>query len=227
MQRIVEGVKRFQREVFPEKSALFQNLASGQKPQALFITCGDSRVLPSLITQTDPGELFILRNAGNIVPPFGSMLGGMSASIEYAVVALDVRHIIICGHSDCGAMKGILHPEWLVDMPTVSEWLHQAEAARRVVVENYPQLTEKEKLHVLTRENVLAQLGNLKTHPSVAARIARGSLNIYGWVYTIATGHIEAYDDEHGEFVQLDVDRIANATPRPRQMTVAGAGGRQ
>src|SRR3954454_22507395 len=116
MQRLIEGVSKFQREVFPSKRELFEQLSSSQKPDALFITCSDSRVVPELFTQAGPGDLFLCRNAGNMVPPYGEMAGGVSATIEYAVLALGVRHIVVCGHTDCGAMKGVLHPELVKDM---------------------------------------------------------------------------------------------------------------
>jgi carbonic anhydrase len=111
MKALVDGVKKFQQTAFPAHQDLFSELASGQSPEWLFVTCADSRIDPCLITQTKPGELFLCRNAGNIVPPFGEAMGGVSATIEYAVMALGVRHIIVCGHSDCGAMKGVLHPD--------------------------------------------------------------------------------------------------------------------
>jgi len=217
MRRIVEGLHRFQTAVFPAKRDLFHRLADGQAPRALFITCGDSRIVPDLITQTNPGELFICRNAGNIVPPFGETAGGVSATIEYAVVALGIANIIVCGHSDCGAMKGILHPETIRSMPTVASWMQHAEPARHVVEELYPERTEEEQLELLTRENVLAQLANLVTHPSVAARLARGTLGIFGWHYDISTGEVLTWDAERNRFVRLEpTERIPSATPRPR-----------
>lgn len=217
MQRIVEGIHRFQTAVFPGKRDLFHTLAEGQAPQALFITCGDSRIVPDLITQTSPGELFICRNAGNIVPPYGSTAGGVSATIEYAVVALGIPSIIVCGHSDCGAMKGILHPETLHAMPTVASWLLHADPARYVIEELYPEHSEDEKLALLTKENVLAQLANLVTHPSVAAALARGRLGLYGWHYDISSGEVLNYDAGRNAFVRLEpAARIPSATPRPR-----------
>ena len=217
MRRIVEGIRRFQKDVFPAKRDLFRKLAESQNPRALFVTCGDSRIVPDLIMQTAPGEIFIIRNAGNIVPPFGEMAGGVSATIEYAVVALQIPHIIVCGHSDCGAMKGILYPEATASMPMVARWLGHAEPARCVVEELYRDRTEEEKLEILTRENVLAQLTNLTTHPSVAARLARGTLQIYGWHYDISTGDVVNFDAERNEFVHLEpAERLPSATPRPR-----------
>jgi carbonic anhydrase len=221
MDRLIQGVAKFQRDVFPDKRHLFQQLADGQNPEALFITCADSRVVPDLITQCNPGDLFICRNAGNMVPPYGELHGGVSATIEYAVCALNIRHIIVCGHSDCGAMKGILHPEALADMPTVKTWLSHGEVARRMVKENYPNLTEKAALHVITEENVVAQLEHLRTHPSVASRLARGTIAIHGWVYDFRTGDVTAWDAPKGRFVPVQQYCLTNSVPRSRLIASA------
>jgi carbonic anhydrase len=219
MKKVIEGLQRFQNEIFPAKKSLFASLAAEQRPRVLFITCGDSRIVPDMLMQTSPGELFILRNAGNIVPPDSEMTaGGVTATIEYAVVALGVPNIIICGHSNCGAMKAVLHPESLVDMPRVAPWLRHADSAARVVRENYPDLTEGERIEILTKENIIAQLEHLKTHASVAARLARGALNIYGWYYDIKTGEVQTYDAIQGDFVPVDSEHIPSATPRPRTL---------
>ena len=168
------------------------------------------------MTQSGPGDLFICRNAGNMIPPYGNMTGGVSATIEYAVLALNIEHIIICGHSDCGAMKGVLYPETVADMPTVRDWLAQGEMARRIVREAYPEMPEHEMLDVLVKENVVAQLEHLKTHPSVASRLATGRIGIHGWVFHIHQGRIEAWDAEQGRFVPIDEYDITSATPKPR-----------
>jgi carbonic anhydrase len=200
MRKVLEGLVRFQANVFPEESQRFERLASHQDPVALFITCSDSRIVPGLITQTKPGDLFIIRNAGNIVPSYGEMVGGVSATIEYAVVALNVRDIIICGHSDCGAMKGLLYPETLERMPTVKAWLRYADRARLVVEENYDGLDQHEHLEAIIRENTLAQLDHLMTHPCVASRVKKGQLSLHAWVYEIETGEVYACDPEQGGF---------------------------
>ena len=224
MQSIVDGVTRFQNHIYPQKKDLFNSLAAGQNPQALFITCGDSRIVPDLIMQTSPGEIFICRNAGNIVPPMSDSSGGVAATIEYAVVALDVSNIILCGHSQCGAMKALLDPASLDGMPTVAPWLHHADSALRVVRENYPDLPEQDRLEILTKENVLTQLEHLKTHPAVAARLARGAINLYGWYYDIQTGGIQSFDYESGDFETLTATaRIASATPPPRSLRTTKA----
>jgi carbonic anhydrase len=200
---LISGVAKFQREVYPTKKARFQKLAKGQNPEVLFITCADSRIDPSMVTQTEPGELFICRNAGNIVPPHSNQTGSMTASIEFAVAALGVSHIVVCGHTDCGAMKGAIAPEKLDDLPHVREWLGHCRAAREVVKERCGEV-HGEHLEDVTRENVLLQLQHLRTHPAVAAKLATGKITLHGWVYNIETGGIESYNSATGEFAPID-----------------------
>lgn len=203
MKRIIEGFSKFQEEIFPQHQELFSELASGQRPEALLITCSDSRIDPALLTQTKPGDLFIIRNAGNIVPAFGQAIGGVTATIEYAVMALAVKDIIICGHSNCGAMGGVLHPEKVAKMKSVAAWLHFGEPARLVVEQKYSHLSGNERLRALTEQNVLAQMTNIRTHPSVAAGLASGTLKLHGWVYDIGTGDVTAFDEATDRFVPL------------------------
>ena len=215
LRNIVEGFQRFRDEVFPQQEALFKKLAHAQAPRAMFITCADSRIVPELITQSEPGDLFVTRNVGNVVPPYGQMNGGVSTAIEYAVAALGVKHIIVCGHSDCGAMKAVLDPATLERMPTVKAWLRHAEVAKTVVADNCG-CADHTTLGVLTEENVVAQLDHLRTHPSVASRLASGQLFIHGWVYDIESSEIKAYDAEAGEFRVIGDGPLPMATPRPR-----------
>lgn len=203
MKRILDGLTRFQTEVYPGQRQLFERLAHAQRPEALFLTCSDSRIVPDLITQTRPGDLFICRNAGNIAPAYGEVTGGVSASIEYAVMALEVKDIIVCGHSDCGAIQGLLHPERLARMPAMAAWLRNAERARFVVEENYPHLEGEALAGALIQENVVAQIENLRTHPSVASRLRMGQLTLHGWVYDIRTGIVTAWQSESGRFVPI------------------------
>ena len=217
LQHIVDGFQRFRQEVFPQQQALFKKLAHQQTPRAMFITCADSRIVPELITQSDPGDLFVTRNVGNVVPPYGQMMGGVSTAIEYAVMALGVQHIIICGHSDCGAMKAVLDPQTLERMPTVKAWLRHAEVAKTVVADNCG-CADHTTLGILTEENVVAQLDHLRTHPSVASRLACGQLFIHGWVYDIETSEIKAYDAEQGAFRLIGDGPLPMATPRPRYL---------
>ncbi|TKB75287.1 MAG: carbonic anhydrase [Nitrospira sp.] len=203
MEKLVEGVKKFQTEVFRAKRELFSRLSESQAPRALFITCSDSRIDPTLLTQAEPGELFILRNAGNIVPSYGETMGGSTATIEYAVALLGVKHVIVCGHTDCGVMSALLHPESVEDLPAVKNWMIQAETTRRIVRDNYADLKGEELLVTTIQENVRIQLDHLRTHPAVAVRLRRGTLALHGWVYSIPTGDIWAYDESKDVFVSL------------------------
>jgi carbonic anhydrase len=190
--RILRGVSRFQREVYPEHRDLFQRLALGQRPHALFITCADSRIDPCLLTQMKPGDLFICRVIGNVVPPYPDAVGGVSATIEYAVGVLGVEDVIVCGHTDCGVMKGVLNPEAVAALPAVSAWLQYAQPAREGA--------GSDDLLPLTERNVVHQLENLRTHPSVAKRLGDGDLSLHGWVYHIAEGAVTSYDAGTGRF---------------------------
>jgi carbonic anhydrase len=220
MQKLIQGIHRFQSDLFSSQRELFERLADGQHPDALFITCSDSRINPNLITQTEPGELFILRNAGNIVPPYGAANGGEGATIEFAVVGLGISDIIVCGHSHCGAMKGLLEPESLKRMPAVTSWLAHAEATRWVARQKYAGLPPDAHLNVTTQENVLVQLENLRTHPAVAAGLASGRLKLHGWVYKIETGQVFAYDPQAGQFLPLP-EHVPAAIPAPVRLTAA------
>lgn len=203
MQKLIQGIHQFREQDFRPLQGLFEQLAKGQNPETLFITCSDSRIDPNLLTRSKPGELFILRNAGNIVPPHSAASGGEGATIEFAVAALGVKDIIICGHSHCGAMNGLLHPEQVAGLPAVASWLSHAEATRRIVRDNYSHLDEYRLLTTAVEENVLVQLENLRTLPSVASRLAKGDLHLHGWVYKIETGEVFAYDPPAGQFVPL------------------------
>ncbi|NJM95742.1 MAG: carbonic anhydrase [Acaryochloridaceae cyanobacterium CSU_5_19] len=202
MKKLVRGLEEFKQKYVAEHQQLFEELSHGQKPRVLFISCSDSRVDPNLITQTDVGELFVIRNAGNIVPPYGAANGGEGSTIEYALQALKIEQIVVCGHSHCGAMKGLLQLNKLqADMPLVYDWLKHAESTRRLVAENYPHAQGEEQIEVLVAENVLVQIDNLKTYPVVRSRILQGKLQIYGWIYHIETGEVLAYDEQTRTYV--------------------------
>jgi carbonic anhydrase len=203
MEKLVKGFLKFRTEVFGKKKELFSRLSENQSPRALFITCSDSRIDPTLLTQTDPGELFILRNAGNLVPPYGSMQGGSTATIEYAMAVLKVPHIIVCGHTDCAVMKALLHPENVQDLPAVREWVGQAETTRRLMREHYTYLRGNARLIKTTQENVRSQLDHLRTHPSVALLLRQKKVDLHGWVYSIATGDVWVYDFVSEGFISL------------------------
>lgn len=204
MHKIIQGVQRFQSTVFLEQRALFEALGKKQQsPRALFITCSDSRINPNLITSTEPGELFLIRNAGNIIPPYGATNGGEGATIEYAVSVLKLHNIIVCGHYHCGAMHALLRMEQMDDLPAVRSWFAHAESTRRIIKEKYAHLPIETRENFAIEQNVLVQIDNLKTHPSVQAALARGDLKVYGWVYRIETGEVLAYDPLRGQFHSL------------------------
>ncbi len=195
MKKLIKGLREFKTSYFSTHQELFEQLSHGQKPRVLFITCSDSRVDPNLITQAQLGELFVIRNAGNIIPPYGATNGGEGATIEYAVQALDIRQIIICGHSHCGAMKGLMKLNNLRDdMPLVHDWLKYAEATRRLVLDNYSQYEGEELLEIIIAENVLTQIENLRTYPVIHSKLYQGQLSIYAWIYHIETAEVFAYD---------------------------------
>lgn len=204
MQQLVQGIHSFQQSYFPSQRELFEKLAKGQNPETLFITCSDSRIDPCLLTQTRPGDLFIIRNAGNIIPPYRGESSGEGATIEYAVSALGVKHIIVCGHSHCGAMQGLLAPESVKGMSMVQDWLKHAEPTRRIMQESYGHLKDNALLMATVGENVLIQLENLRTLPFVAKRLAEGELSLYAWVYKLETGVVFGYDPAKGQFLPLE-----------------------
>lgn len=203
MEKIIRGVRQFHDEVFPAKREFFEKLAREQKPRALFITCSDSRVHPNLITQTEPGDLFILRNPGNIVPAYHSGNDSEAATIEYAVEVLKVEDIIVCGHSNCGAMRALLNSADTDPLPAVRAWLGHAEGTRRAVVATCAGLTTEARLKATIERNVLVQIDHLRTQPAVGSALAAGTLKLHAWVYDIPSGDVSEYDPAREEFVSL------------------------
>ncbi len=201
--KLTNGVSKFQNEIYPLHRAAFEQLQHGQEPLALFVTCADSRVVPNLFTQTAPGEMFIERNPGALVPGYETFIGGVSASVEFAMLALQVPLIIVCAHTDCGVMKGLLNPQKAEGLPAVQQWMRHAMEARHRVLQEYPQAPEQEKLRLLTEFTVRQQIENLKTHPSVASRLAKHEVEIRGWIYDIGKGEVRQADPESGEFAVL------------------------
>jgi len=205
LEQLKFGVRRFQAEVYPERAEMFAQAASEpQRPHTLFITCADSRIDPVEITSAGTGDVFVTRNIGNMVPAYGEMLGSTSAVIEFAVSGLGVGHVVICGHSDCGAMKALLSPESVEKMPTVKNWLHNAHAALAAADALYERDQRdgsgRSLLQELTEQNVLLQMQHLKTHPSVAGAIAKGALTLSGWIYEIGSGEVRIASDGQRTF---------------------------
>lgn len=214
MQKLIQGLHQFESKIFDQRRELFATLAKGQRPEALFITCSDSRVNPNLLTQTEPGELFILRTAGNIVPPAGAPSVGEAATIEYALEALNVKHIIVCGHTHCGAMHGLLEPQKVAHLPAVKHLLSYAENVRLTIEQNYTHLEGEDRVRATIKENVLAQIENLRTHPSVRSRIMRGDVCLHAWVYNIEQGRVLGFDNDSGQFTPLSLDHLGDV-PAP------------
>lgn len=221
MKKIIQGVHDFRSGVFEEQQDLFERLANSQTPDALFITCSDSRVNPNLITQTNPGEMFILRNAGNIVPPHGAGDNGEAATVEYAIAALGVQDIIVCGHSGCGAITALLKPESLTKLPTTAAWLQYAQATKYVMDTVYESVTDHdERLNIAIQENVLAQLVHLRTLPAVTAGLINRTIHLHGWVYDIEKGSVFSYDPNVGQFTQLSAKPAHSGSRRKLEKTM-------
>jgi carbonic anhydrase len=202
IKRIIAGLNEFHDNYFVAHRELFEHLSQGQNPEVLFITCSDSRIDPFLITQSQPGDLFVIRNVGNIIPPYSRANSGEAAGIEYAVEALGVRDVVICGHSHCGAMKGLLQIGNLAQqMPSVYEWLrYHAESTRRLVMDNYQGYPHEKLLKIAIEQNVLTQIENLETYPVIRSKLHSNQLTLHAWIYEIESGEVFAYDAEDGKF---------------------------
>jgi carbonic anhydrase len=203
MEYFLSGIRQFQERVYPAKRELFEQLSTGQRPRALMVTCVDSRICPSLITQCEPGDLFVLRNAGNLVHPYGTDGAAEEAAVELAVEQLGVCDIIVCGHSDCSAAKAIMTPKSCRNSPALKAWLFHSWAVRQIVREKFGTLEKNELLRATTETNVLVQLENLRTHPVVAAALASRGLRLHGWVYNIGSGEILVYQPREHCFIPV------------------------
>jgi carbonic anhydrase len=209
MQRLIEGIHKFQQNELGKYEELFHRLSKdGQNPHTLFITCADSRILAELITQSEPGDLFVVKNVGNIVPRADIIGSGNStaAAIEFAVQVLGVRDVVVCGHSLCGAMAALLAglPEGS-SMPHLSEWLELAAPVRQLVERDYDHLSDsEERMIVAAEENVLFALENLHTYPCVKSRLEAGTLHLHGWFFKIATAEMFAYDPLTQQFQRIE-----------------------
>ena len=206
MQKLIDGVHYFQNVGFRQQQALFERLAEGQNPEACFITCADSRIDPNLITNAKPGQLFIVRNAGNVIPCYGTSNNGELAAVEFAVAVLGVKDIIVCGHTHCGAMKGVLNPDSLAALPTLKRWLSHCDSTAEIIKDHYSHLSGEELTTATAEENVLVQLEHLRTLPIVASRASRGLINLHGWMYKFETGEVFVYDSAVGQFAKLGED---------------------
>ena len=198
-QQLVEGLRRFRREYFPMFREHYQRLVTdGQRPSTLFLGCADSRVVPDLLTSTLPGDLFVVRNVGNVVPPFeiGGGYHGVSAGIEFATVVLEVKDIVICGHSHCGAIRALFGPQ-REDAPHISRWL---ELVRPAMTSS--EMTD-DSLRQTEMRSIALQIERLMTFPAVRERVERGDLCLHGWYYVIEEGRVLGLDIATGEFHPL------------------------
>jgi carbonic anhydrase len=204
LEHLKGGVRRFQTEVYPQQAEIFaQSVSIGQRPHTLFMTCADSRIDPIAITSSGPGEIFVTRNIGNMVPTFGEMLGGVSAVIEFAVSSLKVGHIVICGHTHCGAMQALIQPESVANLPAVKNWIENAHEALVTTEASNRNKNGESFIDELTEQNVLLQMKHLKTHPSVAKALSTNSITISGWIYRIDTGEIHIAEDGENNFAPI------------------------
>jgi carbonic anhydrase len=216
MQKLEAGVHQFQANYFARNKRLFEKLSEGQRPEVLFITCSDSRVVPNLITSTSPGDLFIVRNVGNIVPAVErGVLGGVSAAIQYAIEVLEIGHVIVCGHTQCGAIDAILHPERVQHLPFVKRWLGESARIPELIEERYGHLTGEERVTAAIEENVLVQLENLRSFDFIARRLDAGTLTMAGWVFSIAKGQVFDYDVQSGQFLAIGSPERTSTRPPP------------
>lgn len=203
MKKLIKGLHKFQKEIFPNEKDFFESLVKGQNPEVLFITCSDSRINPNLFTSSNPGDLFILRNAGNIIPIHGTC-GSEEATIEFAVSTLGVKDIIVCGHSHCGAIQSAFNLENIKKLPSLYNWIkNNIEPTLKNVEETYKVFDKETILDILIQENVLKQIENIKTHPVVSNAIANNQLSLHAWVYTFETGEIFSFNSKEEQFELL------------------------
>lgn len=219
---LIQGLNAFHSSYFNANRELFERLSNGQAPDVLFITCSDSRIDPCLITQAQPGELFVMRNVGNIIPSYGAASSAEAAGIEYAVQGLGIKDIIVCGHSHCGAMKGLLQIGTLSEqMPLVYDWLKRhGEATRRLVMDNYAGVDTDKLLKIAIEQNVLTQIENLETYPAIRSKLHSGQLSLHAWMYEIETGMVFAYNAALRQFTLME--KRSYPVPDPLITTVTG-----
>ena len=205
MRHLLLGLIEFRENNLPLYAERFRELSAGQEPDTLFITCADSRVVPNLLLSTDPGDLFTMRNVGNLIPPAttdGVSTGDLSeaSAIEYAVSVLEVPYVVVCGHSECGAMKAVLNPDAVAGAPNLGRWLYHADEAAFRLTRDGPLDGS------LSRHDQLSQLDHLRTYPVVRDRVAEGRLQLYGWWFDVGSGDMYAWHEAERRFVLIDRD---------------------
>jgi len=219
VKKLIRGIVEFRKNVRPGYRETFKRLASGQAPDALFIACSDSRVVPNLFASSEPGDLFVVRNVGNIIAPCGEdgrSVGAEAeaAAIEFSTLALDVSDIIVCGHSECGAMRALLDRRDALLAPHLCAWLRHAEAALRKVDDGVRMNADLPLHNHLSQLNVLEQMEHLRTYPIVRDREGAGRLKLHGWWFDIAMAEVLAFEETQGRFVVIDEDEGARIVER-------------
>lgn len=209
MRKLIEGIVEFRETLLPEYAERFRKLADRQTPDTFFISCSDSRVVPELVASTDPGDLFVMRNVGNLVPPAnveGGSTGDLSegGGIEFALLVLQVPNIVVCGHSECGAMKAALAGDPVPSAPNLNKWLHHAAPAVFRLEQEGPLDESIPEHNQLSQLNVLVQMENLVTYPIVRERMQAGTLQLGAWWFDIATGEMHSYQRETRRFEPID-----------------------
>jgi carbonic anhydrase len=216
MYSLYQGYSNFRSHVYPQAAELFRSLADGQQPPVCLITCSDSRVVPETILQAIPGEVFVIRNAGNLVPAWGETHSGVAATVEYAVAGIKVQHLVVCGHSGCGAMREVLERKNTETLPALTAWLGHAGPSSKwlaALLHDTVGVSDERKLRLLTEANVLTQLAHLRQYPAVAAALAAGTLQLHGWMFEIGNAELRVLDQEAGIFrpapLPLEDDEIS------------------
>jgi carbonic anhydrase len=222
VKKIIQGIVEFRRDKREAYKTNFGGLAKGQSPDALFIACSDSRVQPNTFASTEPGDVFVLRNVGNLIPPcgkdgFSSSDESEAAAIEFSVLSLNVSSIIVCGHSECGAMHALTNDREKVQMPNLKSWLRHGDRAVEQLQNGMTLNPSLTKVNQLSQLNVLLQIENIKTYPVVRKRLDNGTLSIQGWWFDITRADVYAYETELNKFVLIDeeeakklIDRLPN-----------------
>ncbi len=219
MKKLIQGIVDFRNNLTEESRELFAKLALGQKPDTLFIACSDSRVVPNLFASTNPGDLFVLRNIGNMIPPSSATQhdNGASAVIEFSIFSLNISDIIVCGHSECGAMQALAHGTDTQCCPHLGSWLKYGEEALKKVRNGFvisPGLAEHNQL---SQVNVLQQLQHIASYPFIQERIEKKQLRLHGWWFDIAQADVYCYEPDLNQFVVIDENEARHVLERSKQ----------
>lgn len=207
--RLYEGIKKFQTNEFIPRQQFFEDLGQNQNPHTLFIGCSDSRVVPNLITQTFPGELFVVRNIANLIPFYKKQSDtylATTAAIEYAVNQMNVSNIIVCGHSNCGGCAALYQDKELKNLPHTRKWMELAHPVKKIVEEKIAKnkITIEQRSVITEQLNIVEQMGHLLKYSYIKKRVKEGSINVMGWYYNIEKGEIYNYDKKLKRFIRLE-----------------------